>query len=177
MDKLGRPDWDQYFLTLAFVIAQRSFDTSTKCGCVIVSKTKKILSTGYNGPIKGSDDEKIPLTRPDKYYHMIHAEENAIITYSGSDQDIEGSTAYITSEPCTTCLRMMLQKGIMRLVYGDFGQAKMMDDSQTEAKEIMFEDRNIEIKTMSSEKISKLLVSTVDYIKNKSKEKNETHMH
>ena len=69
---LGRPAWDEYYLTIAYVVAQRSFDPSSKCGCVLVSRDGRVLSTGYNGPIKGSIDSKIPLTRPEKYCHMIH---------------------------------------------------------------------------------------------------------
>ena len=67
-----RPHKDTYYLSIAYVVAQASFDPSSKCGSVIVSTDGRILSTGYNGPIKGSIDEEIPLTRPEKYSHFIH---------------------------------------------------------------------------------------------------------
>jgi len=132
----NRPSYDEYFLAIAFIVAQRSFDPSSKCGTVIVSKDKRVLATGYNGPIKGSVDEEIPLTRPDRYFHMIHGEENALLAYSGSYQDIQGATVYITSRPCYKCLRMLLQKGIMKIVYGG-NLTKVVDDNDMKAQSLM----------------------------------------
>jgi len=80
----NRLTWREYYLSLAFLISLRSFDPSSRCGCVIVDQNNRILSTGYNGPIKQSIDEHIPLTRPQRYHHMIHAEENALLSYFGS---------------------------------------------------------------------------------------------
>lgn len=91
-----KPSWNKYYLAQSFLIAQRSIDPSTKCGAIIVSQDNRVLSQGYNGPLKNSIDSEIPLIRPDKYFHMIHAEENAILAYNGSRQDIEGSSIYIT---------------------------------------------------------------------------------
>lgn len=85
---MTKPNYDDYFLTMSYLVAQRSIDPSTKCGAVLVSADKRILSTGYNGPIRGVDDAKIPLTRPEKYPHFIHAEENAVLAYFGSKQEL-----------------------------------------------------------------------------------------
>ena len=101
---------------MTFLVAQRSIDPSTKCGAVLVSADRRILSTGYNGPLKGVDDSIIPLERPAKYAHLLHAEENCIIAYNGSKQDLEGATMYVTGTPCHKCLRMTLQKGIRKIV-------------------------------------------------------------
>jgi dCMP deaminase len=105
-DKL---DKDIYYMTLAFNVSRRSIDPSTKHGAVIVSKDGRILSTGYNGPIKQVEDTKVPTTRPEKYKHFLHAEENSVINYYGSAQDIDGATIYITGLPCPNCVRMCLQ--------------------------------------------------------------------
>ena len=135
----NRPSKDLYYLTIAFVVAQRSFDPSSKCGSVIVSKDGRPLSFGYNGPIRGSSDEKIPLTRPDRYKFMIHSEENALLAYNGSYQDIQGATVYITSRPCHRCLRMLLQKGIKKIIYGE-DVTRVVDQDDINASALMLED-------------------------------------
>jgi dCMP deaminase len=164
---LNRPSWDEYYLTIAWVVSQRSFDPSTKCGCVLVSRDNAILSTGYNGPIQNSNDKDIPLTRPDKYYHFIHSEENALLAYNGSHQDIINATAYITGHPCHRCLRMLLRKGITQIVYTPHGQAKCIDVSDLKAQKIMLKNRNIKIKKIPIKTVQKLLHSTDAWIKSK----------
>lgn len=144
---VDRPKWDIYFMSLCFVIAERSIDPSTKHGAVWVSSDKRILSTGYNGPIKNSYDKQVPLTRPEKYDFIIHAESNCLLSHYGSSQDIKGSTMYITGEPCSSCLQMMLQKGIKHIVYGNLN-SKCIDDNEKEIKKIMLKniirgDKNI----------------------------------
>lgn len=109
-----KPDWQTYFLTLAYVVAQRSPDT-TKHGCVIVDPKHRIVATGYNGPISGMDDEKIPHTRPEKYDYMEHAERNAIFN---SHQDLYGCEVYLTGHPCIECYRAMCQVGIQNIYIG-----------------------------------------------------------
>jgi dCMP deaminase len=115
MDILNRPDWDDYFIALAFLSSTRSLDPSTKHGCVITDRHRRIQSIGFNGPPRGMDDTKVPLTRPDKYPYMIHAEENAILS---SNTSLDGSIAYITGHPCHKCFRMLIQKGVAKIVYG-----------------------------------------------------------
>ena len=169
-DVYFRPGWDEYYLTMAFVVAQRSFDPSSKCGSVIVSKDNRVLSTGYNGPIRGSNDNEIPLDRPRKYCHMIHGEENAILAYNGSYQDIQGATIYVTGRPCHRCLRMILQKGITTIVYGP-NVTKVVDKEDMEAQKIMLAGRNgIKIIETDSDSVKNLLQRTSDYIDKKLKE-------
>lgn len=128
---MNKVNWDDYFLTMCFLVSQRSVDPSTKCGAVLVSSDRRILSTGYNGPIKGADDSVIPLTRPEKYPHFLHAEENCLLAYAGSNQDLNGATMYVTGVPCHKCLRMMLQKGIKKIITTD-GNVAVMHDSDEE---------------------------------------------
>jgi dCMP deaminase len=130
-----KPNWDIYYLTLAFAAARRSIDPSTKHGCVIVSKDNRVLSSGYNGPIKGADDCSLPMSRPQKYWLWIHAEENALLAYSGSQQDIVGARVYVTGQPCYKCLRMLIQKGLSRVVFCDTISTKsiMIDETEKEA--------------------------------------------
>lgn len=117
----------------------RSIDPSTKCGAVLVSKERKVLSTGYNGPIKGSLDRMIPLVRPLKYSHILHAEENCLLAYNGSNQDLDGSTMYITGKPCHKCLRMIMQKGIKEIVYCNANVAVMQDSDEKAIVDLMLE--------------------------------------
>lgn len=131
-----RPESEEYFLAIAKVVSQRSMDPSSKCGAIIVSKEGRTLSTGYNGPLRGSIDEEIPLIRPDRYFHMVHAEENAIIAYNGSYEEIHGATIYVTGRPCHRCLRMIIQKGILRVLYGD-NKTFVVDSADLAAQEIM----------------------------------------
>jgi len=72
---MDRPSWDDYFLGIAKVVAQRSHDQHTKHGCVITDLEHRILGVGYNGFPKGMDDSKLPLTRPEKYNWIIFNEE------------------------------------------------------------------------------------------------------
>jgi len=132
-----KPNWDDYYMALALTVAQRSVDKSTVHGACLVSYDHRLLSIGYNGPLKGGtfSDEDLSK-RPDKYWYMIHAEENCLINYHGSYSDLGSSTIYVTGEPCHRCLRMILQKGIHRIVYGTIG-SKCIDENDIKAKKKM----------------------------------------
>ena len=120
---IDRPSWDDYFLALAYVAAQRSHDADTQVGCVIADqRTHRVLGLGYNGYPKGIDDSVLPNTRPiekvravnSKYSWMIHAEKNAVANCSGLALD--NAVAYITLAPCNECAMHLWQHGI-RTVY------------------------------------------------------------
>ncbi len=167
----AKPDWDTYFLTLAFLVAQRSIDESSLCGAVIVSKSNKILSQGYNGPISGSNDLLIPQTRPEKYAHFLHAEENALLNFDGSSELLKDATIYITGRSCSRCLRMMVQKGIKRIVYAK-NDVRCVDSSDIKEQELMLSyiDKKIEIieKKNIKDDLCALLSRTSLYIKERS---------
>ncbi len=110
-----RPSWDEYFLAIAEQVSLRSPDPNTRHGCVIVDQGKRVLSTGYNGPVSGLPNDLVPLVRPDKYDWFIHAEDNAV---AFARCDLRGSTAYVTGTPCAPCFRRLLQVGIRRIVQG-----------------------------------------------------------
>lgn len=82
-----RPDYDIYFMRIAEVVSSRSTCAKKKVGCVIVSSTNRILSTGYNGVPEGEThcteywkdiSEMYERHREWSAQHEIHAEENAI---------------------------------------------------------------------------------------------------
>ncbi len=111
----GRPTWDRYFLAIAEEVSRRSPDPNTKHGCVLVDGGRRVLSTGYNGPVSGIPHEMIRFERPDKYDWFIHAEDNAV---AFARCDLRGATAYITGTPCVACFRRLLQVGVRRIVQG-----------------------------------------------------------
>ncbi len=127
-----KPDWDQYLMSLAFVVASRSIDPSTKHGCVIVDQNHCPLAWGYNGPPRGMRDEQVPFERPDKYAWMVHSEENAILNAQGS---LHGAIVYNTGRTCHRCARMLVQKGVSEIVYGPQGShcVDEVDASVTDA--------------------------------------------
>lgn len=108
-------DWDNYFMKIAEAVAEKSKDPSSKMGCVIVDDNKRVVSTGYNGMIRGADESKMTLSeRPMKYYFVIHSEMNAILF---AHEDLRGCTVYNRVATCENCLKHCLQAGIKRFVY------------------------------------------------------------
>lgn len=165
-----KPDWDTFYMSLAYLTAQRSIDVNTVHGACLVSSDNRLLSVGYNGPIRNSspNDEDLSV-RPNKYWMVIHAEDNCIMNYHGSYSDLTGSTIYITGEPCHRCLRTILQKGIRKIVYGHVG-SKCVDKEDIEAKEKIIDSLNYPIEIVKYDKIEQinsLLNKTLDYIKHK----------
>ena len=84
--------WDQYFMGIAQLAAQRSKDNNTQVGACIVNDENKILSIGYNGMPTGCDDDLMPWERSGdplntKYFYVCHAELNAILNYRGNNND------------------------------------------------------------------------------------------
>jgi len=142
-DKFGRAEWKNYNMAVAMLITSRSIDPRTKHGCYIVAPNNRPLITGYNGPIRGIDDNKFSLDPPDKYYQVVHAEANCICNFNGS---LEGATAYVTGYPCSTCFKLLAQKGVSKIVYGPISSI-MLDENNDECKSIkkMIEYSNVEV--------------------------------
>ena len=112
--------WDEYFMGVALLAAERSKDPSTQVGACIVDESKRILSTGYNGFPKGCSDDEFPWNRDDalgetKYQYVVHAELNAILNASG--KSLSGSTLYVGLFPCNECAKAIIQSGIKEVIY------------------------------------------------------------
>lgn len=110
--------WDEYFMKLAELSAQRSKDPKTKVGATIIDpRTKHILGIGYNGLPLGMDDSTFNWAEVDgfdKNPYVVHAEANAILN---SNENIEGSTIYVTMFPCPECAKLMAQKRVSAVVF------------------------------------------------------------
>ena len=120
MKKKDYLKWDEYFMGIALLSAERSKDPSTCVGACIVSEDNKILSVVYNGmPIGCSDDEfpweKEGAALDTKYLYVCHAEMNAILNYTGSH--MKGAKLYVTLFPCNECTKALVQKGISEIIY------------------------------------------------------------
>jgi dCMP deaminase len=112
--------WDEYFMGVALLAAQRSKDPNTQVGACIVDGSKRILSTGYNGFPQGCSDDEFPWNRDEakgdtKYQFVVHAELNAILNASG--KNLFGSTVYVALFPCNECAKAIIQSGIKEVVY------------------------------------------------------------
>jgi len=112
--------WDEYFMGVALLSAQRSKDPNTQVGACIVNDKNKIVGAGYNGlPIGCSDDEfswsKEGEFLDTKYPFVCHAELNAILNNIG--MDLKGCTIYTALFPCNECTKAIIQSGISTVVY------------------------------------------------------------
>ncbi len=108
-----KDDWHDYFISLLGPIASKSKDPRTKVGCLI-TKNKKIVSTGYNGFPKGVKDlSERYEDRELKYKFICHAERNAI---DFAKRDLEGCTIYVSWIPCSNCTKSIIQVGIKEVV-------------------------------------------------------------
>ena len=113
--------WDEYFMGVAILTAQRSKDPNTQVGCCIVDKEQRILSTGYNGLPWGCSDDEYPWEREGsdqnatKYPFVVHAELNAILNARG--KNLTGAKLYVALFPCNECAKAIIQAGIKTIVY------------------------------------------------------------
>lgn len=112
--------WNEYFMGVALLAAQRSKDPSTQVGACIVDGEKRIISTGYNGFPHGCSDDEFPWNRDEKlgetkYQFVVHAELNAILNAGG--KNLRDSTVYVALFPCNECAKAIIQAGIKEVIY------------------------------------------------------------
>lgn len=124
--KPTRPNWDQYFMNIAKVVASRSNCLKRHVAAVIV-KDKRIVSTGYNGTprgIRNCNEGGCPRcnsfadsgTKLDECV-CSHGEENAIVQASYHGISIKDATIYSTFSPCLLCTKMIINSGMREVVY------------------------------------------------------------
>ena len=116
-----RVDWHQYFMNIAREVSTRSTCDRKHVGAVIV-RDKTILSTGYNGSIRGMPhcDDEGHLMEDGHCVATIHAEANAVIQAARNGVRLEGAEIYITASPCWICFKMLANAGIKTIHYGEF---------------------------------------------------------
>ena len=121
-----RPSWDEYFMGITEMVAQRSTCLRRKVGAILV-RDKRIIATGYNGaPAKVShcldigclrEQQGIPSGERHELCRGLHAEQNAIIQAALHGFSIEGSTLYCTKMPCAICSKMLINARIEKIYY------------------------------------------------------------
>lgn len=116
-----RSDWDSYFMEIARVVSSRATCDRKHVGAVIV-RDRMILSTGYNGSIRGLAHctEAGHMMEDDHCVATIHAEANAILQAARNGVAIDGATIYTTASPCWPCFKLVANAGIGRIVFGEF---------------------------------------------------------
>jgi dCMP deaminase len=109
--------WDSYFMTMAYLVAMKSKDPSTKVGSVVIGPDKEIRATGYNGLPRNLADLHERYEKPLKLFLINHAEENAILHASRVGVSIKDCTIYVPWFPCSLCAKSIIQSGINQVVY------------------------------------------------------------
>jgi len=118
---MERVTWDRYFMNLAVQAATRSTCPRKHVGAVIV-RDKTILSTGYNGSIRGAPHctEVGCLMENEHCVRTVHAEANALVQAARHGVLLEGAEIYVTASPCFNCFKLIANAGIRVVHYGEF---------------------------------------------------------
>jgi dCMP deaminase len=133
----SRPSWDEYFIKLAWLVAERSTCIRHHVGAVII-RDKRVLTTGYNGAATGTQDclslgclrnaLNIPSGQRHEICRAIHAEQNAILQGGYHGINIKDSFLYCTHSPCVLCAKIIVNAGIKKVVM----DIKYLDNAFTE---------------------------------------------
>lgn len=120
-----RPSWDEYFINIAKLVASRSTCLRRKVGAVVV-KNKQVLATGYNGAPTGivhcdkagcmREKLGVPSGQRHELCRALHAEQNAFLQAARHGVSLDGSTLYITTQPCSICAKMIINVGITKII-------------------------------------------------------------
>jgi dCMP deaminase len=108
---------DTRYLRMATIWAENSYCNRRKVGAIMV-KDNMIISDGFNGTPSGFPnicEDETDVTFP----YVLHAEANAITKVARSNNSSEGSTLYVTASPCVECAKLIIQAGIVRVVYAE----------------------------------------------------------
>jgi dCMP deaminase len=140
---MARPTWDEYFINIVHQLKKRSTCTRRQFGAIVVNSKKEIVSTGYNGVVRGAehcedagcikDEMGVESGMGHGICPAVHAEQNALIQ---AGKDAEGATLYLNGFPCKICARLIVNSGIKRLImsgdYSDEEGLKILTQSNIE---------------------------------------------
>ena len=149
--------WDEYFMWVAMLSAQRSKDPRTQVWACIVSEDKKILGTGYNWFPHNCSDDEFPWEREGwfcdkKYAYVVHAEANAILNATTS---LKNATIYVYELPCNECAKLIIQAWIKTVKYLSSKYETENSDFVTASRK-MFKAAGIELIKLDFDKDKKL---------------------
>ena len=140
-----RPSWNTYFMDITCLVAKRSTCTRRAVGAIVV-KDRRILATGYNGAPSNvrhcanvgclREQMNVPSGERHELCRGIHAEQNAIIQAAYHGVSIKGASLFCTNLPCSICAKMIINAGIVRIVYqsgyADSLSREMLAEAQVE---------------------------------------------
>jgi len=122
----SRPPWDDYFMSITRLVAERSTCLRRKVGAVLV-RDKRMIATGYNGAPSQiahcldvgclREQKGIPSGERHELCRGLHAEQNAIIQAALHGVSIEGTTLYCTNMPCSICTKMLINARVVKVIY------------------------------------------------------------
>jgi dCMP deaminase len=149
--------WDEYFMAVALLSAQRSKDPNTQVGACVANSQNKIVGVGYNGFPWGCSDDELPWNRDGdyldtKYPYVCHAELNAVL--NTISYDLRDCRIYVALFPCNECTKVIIQAGIREIVYLS---DKYKDTNSVIASKIMLEKSNTSFRQFKPERESILL--------------------
>jgi dCMP deaminase len=139
---MSRPSWQEYFMSIAQLVATRSTCLRRAVGAVLV-KDKRILATGYNGAPTGIRHcietgclrERL-WVKPGERHELcrgLHAEQNVIIQAAYYGVMTQGTTLYSTHKPCIICSKMIINAGVKKIVYLEGYPDALADEMLAEA--------------------------------------------
>lgn len=144
---MHRPPWDEYFARICGDVALRSTCTRRQLGAVIVNQKHEIVSTGYNGMVRGAphcedigcikDEMEIKSGTGHDICPAVHAEQNALIQ---AGRGALGCTLYVNAFPCKICARLIVNAGVRKVVvsgdYTDKEGLKILGDAGIEVMHV-----------------------------------------
>ncbi|MDR0305166.1 MAG: dCMP deaminase family protein [Chitinispirillales bacterium] len=150
--------WNEYFMGIALLSAQRSKDPNTQVGACIVNPQNRIVGVGYNGFPRGCSDDEFPWGRDGntldtKYVFVAHAELNAVLN---STEKLTGCKIFATLFPCNECAKIIIQSGINEVIYLN---DKYGETDSIRASKRMFDASNVKYALLKPDR--KLI--TVDF--------------
>jgi len=143
--------WDEYFMSVALLSAQRSKDPNTQVGACVVNKQNKIVGVGYNGFPRGCSDDDLPWDRrgrflETKYPYVCHAELNAVL--NSVSPNLAACRIYVGLFPCNECTKVIIQTGIEEIIYLS---DKYRDTDQVRASKIMLGKSDVSYRQFKTE--------------------------
>ena len=142
-EKMKRPNWEEYFMDIAILVAKRSTCLRRAVGALIV-KDKRILATGYNGAPSGirhcrevgclRETLNIKSGQRHELCRGMHAEKNAIIQAADHGAPIKDASLYCTNRPCSICTKMIINAGIRKIYYQEGYADELSKDMLAEAE-------------------------------------------
>lgn len=138
-------NWDEYFLGFAQHAATKSKDT-TKVGAALIGPEGEVRLTGFNGPARGVKDLPERFERPAKYLWCSHAEEGIISFAAREGIKTKDCTLFTSHQPCAKCSRMIVNAGIVAVVYGP-GKTSMPLE-EFEAGMTMFNEAGVKVRRL-----------------------------